>query len=497
MRGRTPSAAALALLLITLAGLLLRAAGLDAFGTWFDEAYHVALVRESTMASMLDAILSNPPSAPLYALLLRSWVDVAGHADASLRVPSVLFGTLTIPATAWLGVELDGRRRVAVLGALFVAISPYALEFSQEAAPYALAALLTTLTLSAGWRWRRTAARRDAVLLVAFGILAVYAHYIAVAIIGLIAVVGATRWAGRTLVPRREWLGACAVVLVAWLPWAIGMGLHWAAAEAPRTSLQSRATLEAVVNAVGQYGAGTSAVLAGARPLLGAALVVGGFLTVLGWQAGASLDRRGLRVVLVVAAVLFVTPAVVSAVTGAWLFVAHFLLLVLPALLVVVAAGVVDGPGLRSVVRSCAAAAWLAIAAVGSGWYLTEPPHGRDGLRALAATIATSGSPRDRILVTPQILEPSLAQYVDRPLTGLPGAFDLRDIYGPFAHPPTDHALAAAAHAAADGARAFWLVYRSELDPNGVVPATLGERYTLSQAFPTEFATLLRFERQP
>jgi 4-amino-4-deoxy-L-arabinose transferase-like glycosyltransferase len=453
---------------------------------------------------MLDAILSNPPSTPLYVILLRTWVPIAGHGDVAIRLPSVLLGTLTIPAAFWLARELDRRTGAGLLAAIFVAVSPYALEFAQEAAPYALAALLTTLALAEAWRWRRTNERRDMLLFVALGIGAVYSHYVAVAVLVLTALLGATRWSGTSRLHPGAWLGGFAVVLVAWLPWGIGLLLHWFDASAPRATLPSRATLEAVIGAAAQFGAGTAPLLAGARPLLGATLVLGGALLALGWRAGSDPARRGLRVVIGVSVVLFVAPAIVSAVTGAWLFVPHFMLLVLPALLAVMAAGAVDGSGLLSVARAGITAAWLAIAVVGCVWHLAEQPHGRDGLRELVAAIETGSSPSETgsspsepVLVTPQILEPTLAQYLDRPLTGIPEPFDLRDIYGPFVRPPTEADLAAATEVAAGDAPRVWLVHRPELDPGGIVPATLSERYTLAMTVPFEFGTLMRFEREP
>jgi uncharacterized membrane protein len=221
--GSTARTYALGLAAITLGALAIRLWRLDAAGVWFDEAYHVALVRLPDVWAMLDAILSNSPSDPLYALVLRGWVGIAGHADGVIRVPSLIVGTLTIPAAAWLARELDGRRAVGLLAATFVALSPYALEFSQEAAPYALAALATTLALAATWRWRRTGLARDGVVAVLLAIVAVYSHYVAAAVLGLVWLAGSLAWAGPSRVARGSWLLAPVGVLAAWVPWLIGL----------------------------------------------------------------------------------------------------------------------------------------------------------------------------------------------------------------------------------------------------------------------------------
>src|SRR5690349_5049990 len=62
-------------------GLAVRVWGLTAYDVWFDEAYHVQLVKLPTVGAMLDAILSNPPSDPLYAILLRGWTGLFGTGD--------------------------------------------------------------------------------------------------------------------------------------------------------------------------------------------------------------------------------------------------------------------------------------------------------------------------------------------------------------------------------------------------------------------------------
>src|SRR6476661_1327341 len=112
---------------VTLLALAIRLYGLTNHGVWWDEAYHAELVRLPSVGAMLDAVLSNPPSDPLYALLLRGWSALAGTGDAAIRLPSVLFSTATVPATFWLGRVIAGDA-AGLLGALLLAVSPYALE---------------------------------------------------------------------------------------------------------------------------------------------------------------------------------------------------------------------------------------------------------------------------------------------------------------------------------------------------------------------------------
>lgn len=485
---------------ITLLGLAIRLWDLGAAGVWFDEAYHVALIREPSVGAMLDAVLANPPSDPLYPLVLRGWVGIAGREDAVIRLPSVLAGTLTIPAAAWLAHELDGRRAVAFLAAAFMAVSPYALEFAQEAAPYALAAFLTTLALAAGSRWRRTGLRRDGLLTTVIGITALYAHYVAVPILALAWLLGFARWSGPTAVDRRRWLAVGGLIGFAWVPWLIGLAEHWLAAAAPRATLAASISVMDLPRTLAQYAAGTAALLQSQRLLLAAGLAIGALLVALGWVAGGNRSRRGIRVVTVTAAIIFVAPAIASWITGAWLFIPHFGLLLLPAGLVVAAAGVPEtsrlarGRRWTSSIAAVLVASWCAVALAGVVLFRAAPPHGDDGLRALVATLEGQALPGDAILVDPAILAPSVAKYTDLPLTGIPDDFDLRNIYTPFVRPASDERLRAATRIAAAGHARVWLITRPELGPHEVITTELAGVFGERSRLVTEFGTLLLFE---
>src|SRR5947207_1917215 len=109
----------LVLIALTALGLAVRFYGLTSYGIWFDEAYHIQLVQLSTVPAMLDAVLSNPPSDPLYVLLLRAWVGLFGHGDAAVRLLSVLLSAATLPATYWLGRVMVGRAAGLLAALLF------------------------------------------------------------------------------------------------------------------------------------------------------------------------------------------------------------------------------------------------------------------------------------------------------------------------------------------------------------------------------------------
>lgn len=496
---------AAALLSVVLLGLVVRVCGLTSYGIWFDEAYHIQLVRLPTAGAMLQAVLANPPSDPLYVLLLRSWASLFGHSDLAVRALSVLLSTATIPATYWLG-KIAAGRAAGLIGALLLALSPYAVEFGQQASLYVLASLATTLALAEGLRWRNTGGRRDAVLYVALGIVAIYSHYVVAAILGLFGLLALYRGMGPRLVSRRGWIVAHAAIFLAWTPWLFAMTLSWVNTPLPRATLPNPATLDQVLGALVQYSSGTSALLQRARVPEVLGLLAGSLLLLSGWQAGREARKRGLRLIIVVCGVVFLLPAVISAITGLWLFVPHFMVFLLPAGFVAFGAALVYLAGWSGRVSDsistyrlrylslALASVWLVPQLWGLALFYCYPPHGADGLREIAAILNTETQPDDVVLVTPPPLQPSLAQYYTRKTHGLPGDFDLYNLYPSYDPDQWYSDSLREFRSRTRGTALFWLVYRPGLDERGQLLADIKRRYTEAARYEHIFATLYLFE---
>lgn len=495
-----------ALLSVVLLGLALRAHELTGYGIWFDEAYHIQLVRLPAAVDMLGAVLANPPSDPLYVLLLRPWASLFGHADLSVRSLSVALSTATIPAAYWLGKVAAGRA-AGLLGSLFLAVSPYAIEFGQQASLYALASLTTTLALAAGLRWRSTGSHKDGVIYVALGTLAIYSHYVVAAILALFGLLALCRGAGARLVARRTWIAAHALILLAWTTWLLAMCASWLITPVPRATLRNPATLEQVLGALVQYSSGTAALLQRARVPEALGLAAGGLLLVGGWLAGGAANRRGLRLIVVVSGLVFLLPAPISAATGLWLFVPHFMVFLLPAMFVVFASGLLHMAGLSAPTGGhfaplklrylflAGACAWLVAQVWGLALFYRHPPHGADGLRELAATLDHEAQSGDLVLVTPPGLQASLAQYYGGKTHGLPADFDLHRIYQPYDPAAWHNASLATFSGLVEGRSRIWLVYRPELDEGGKLLGEARRRYRETGQHRYVFATLYLFER--
>lgn len=484
---------------ITVLGLLVRLYGLTSYGLWFDEAYHIELVRLPSIGAMLDAVLSNPPSDPLYVLVLRPWVELFGAQAGSVRALSVVLSTATIPASFLLGRYALGTG-AGMWGALFFALSPYGVELGQEAALYSLAALLTTLALAAGWRWLRTG--KGLWLYVPAGVVAIYSHYV-VAVILLIFGALLLFLFGRFKRERGRWVLANGLVVLAWVPWLVALIVHWLTSELARASLPHLATLEEVGGALVQFSGGTATLHQGPRWLWFAGLAAGALLLVVGWVAGPRLLRKSIGVMLALFVTIFVLPALVSASTGMWLFVPHFMLFLLPTLFVCMGCAAY---GMRltrlTVVNTLvliALVVWLAVQSWGIVQYNRYPPHGADGLRELAAGITDDIRAGEPVFVTPPALAPTLKQYYEGELIGLPEEFDLRRVYLPYdAVDWHDRALNVIMSRLEQGnPKRLWLVYRPELDDGGQLLSDVRLRYRQTGEAHYQFADLYVFVIQP
>lgn len=68
---------------------------------------------------------------PLYIYSVALFEKVLGPTELAVRLPAILFGTVTVLALYYLLDELTGKKRLALLASLFLAISPWHLQFTR------------------------------------------------------------------------------------------------------------------------------------------------------------------------------------------------------------------------------------------------------------------------------------------------------------------------------------------------------------------------------
>jgi mannosyltransferase len=109
---------------------------------WVDEAFTAHAVRE-TLVNPIDQYHW------LYYALLKPWSLLAGTSEWALRLPSVFASVLACGLLVALGRRFL-ERRVALVGGLLLATSPFLVKWSQQARSYSLvlaAAIVATLLL--------------------------------------------------------------------------------------------------------------------------------------------------------------------------------------------------------------------------------------------------------------------------------------------------------------------------------------------------------------
>ena len=123
---------------IMLAGLVLRIYHLAYHDLWFDEAYSAHLIK-------FPQYIAGDPQAPLHTFLLIGLVKLTGLGEFWLRFPAFVFGFFSIAAIYLLGIILF-ERKVALMAAFLLAISPLHIWYSQEARGYTQAIFLVILS---------------------------------------------------------------------------------------------------------------------------------------------------------------------------------------------------------------------------------------------------------------------------------------------------------------------------------------------------------------
>jgi len=202
---------------LALAGLTLVAFGLRLAGTgqslFGDELYTYEIVRQSSLADVVRVVHDTSITPPLHYVLAWAAVKV-GDPTFWVRVPSLVAGTAAVPVVYLLGLRTVGRS-AALAAAAVLALSPFAVFYSDEARTYAVLVLLIALSTLSLLAALASGRRLHWAAFALCSCAALYAHYTAV--FPLAAQLGWALWAHRER--ARQVLAAHAAVGVGYLPW--------------------------------------------------------------------------------------------------------------------------------------------------------------------------------------------------------------------------------------------------------------------------------------
>ena len=163
-------------------GAAIRFATLDLQSFHHDEAVTAGQVLDPSLAATLEKVFAGERSPPLYYVLGWAWSSIFGTGEVGLRSLSALLGTLMIPAAFFAGRHLASER-VGLAAALFFALNPYLVWYSQETRSYVLMALFVTVSIGALASWSNKHQASRLWLWAGAGALALLSHYFAIFLI--------------------------------------------------------------------------------------------------------------------------------------------------------------------------------------------------------------------------------------------------------------------------------------------------------------------------
>lgn len=164
---------AFTLVAVAVLAVFLRSYALGAHSLWFDEA----LEYTRSAGNLADAVVgrSIDQDPPLFAMLTWAWLRL-GDGEAWLRLPSVVFGVLAVVLSGYWSSRQFGHRTGA-LTALFMALSPVLVHYSQELNQYSAMVLLAVALIVAYERLLRRRRALDWWVLAATSVVALATHF--------------------------------------------------------------------------------------------------------------------------------------------------------------------------------------------------------------------------------------------------------------------------------------------------------------------------------
>lgn len=159
---------------ILLFGAALRIYKLGTNSLWFDEG--LDLMYADKIISLKDTCL-----LPFHVILNYCWGRL-GSSEFILRLPSAIFGIISILVIYRLG-KLFFDKKIGLVSAVILAISPFHIYYSQETRMYSILLLLVLLAVYFLERFLRNGKFGYLFGYVIFTVLSIFVHYIALAVL--------------------------------------------------------------------------------------------------------------------------------------------------------------------------------------------------------------------------------------------------------------------------------------------------------------------------
>ncbi|MEM2925795.1 MAG: glycosyltransferase family 39 protein, partial [Methanocellales archaeon] len=239
---------------IFLLGVFLRLYNLGRDSLWLDELVSFQIAREPSFIEVYSsALLDNHP--PLHYLLLHI-MTYFGESEFILRLPSAVFGILTIPVAYKLGEYYFGKSE-GLISAFLLSISYFHIRYSQEARMYAQLLFFSALSLYFFSRAIKENQNRFWIAFIFATILGIYSHYFALLLIPsyITFLIIMKFWDLKSLQLRKFLLSLIGIAILS-LPLAFGFYITILHKTSPGTILGVRPSLEFIPMIFGSFSGG-------------------------------------------------------------------------------------------------------------------------------------------------------------------------------------------------------------------------------------------------
>jgi uncharacterized membrane protein len=186
---------------------------------WVDEFFFLRMI-EGTLSDVITVSAADR-HPPLYFIVLRGWVSVAGSSDFALRLFSAVSGMVGLALMAPLARRLVSRRAV-VPGVFALGVAPAFIEFSRMARYYSLLLSLGLLSTCLLLRALSRCRWQDWMAYALVSLAVVYTFYPGVILVGVHGMIVFLHAHRRVLIGR--WLVAAFLMGLGFLPWLFVAG---------------------------------------------------------------------------------------------------------------------------------------------------------------------------------------------------------------------------------------------------------------------------------
>jgi mannosyltransferase len=201
---------------ITLLAMFLGLLYLGHKSFWLDEALSVSISKMS-WSSGFDLVANHEANMALYYAILHVWLSF-GESEAYVRALSVLFAVASVPVFYLVGTHLFGKRAGAIAAFLMV-INAFWVEYAQEARAYSLAILLVSAAAYMFLKAVETRRNRYWIAYSVICVLAAYSHLLTTLIVpaNLVALL----FMSRASIPTKQAVWSTALIVLLVSPMAV------------------------------------------------------------------------------------------------------------------------------------------------------------------------------------------------------------------------------------------------------------------------------------